>query len=148
LVQSIQEIRLRHSFVAIIALATAGCATVPEAVEGNPQACPAIESKNWHAWIEPKSLGADSYVLYISGEVVLPTPAYEVRLVAGAMDRKMPPSQRFNLQIQENGGMAAQVISTLQVRYRDKTPYPKLSSVIIVCDGQVVATLPAITIME
>ncbi len=110
--------------------------------------CPVIESKNWHAWIDPKPSGQDSFVLNISGDIDLPTPAYQVTLTAGPMNRKMPPDQRFDLQAKPTGGMAAQVITLVPVRYREATPYSHYGSIMIFCDGQELATIRDVTIME
>lgn len=139
---------MRFFSISLLALCCAGCVTTPVEKGNEQDNCPVIESKNWHGWIEPKRAGQESFTLNISGKVDLPTPAYEVSLVAGPMDRKMPPGQRFNLQIEPSSGISTQVITTFSVRYREPTTYPRYSPITIVCGGRELASITDVMVTE
>lgn len=127
----------------------AACATTPEAPQPMEKpACPVIDSGNWHAWIDKMPGPGATPTLNISGEIDLPTPGYEVKLVAGPADRMMPPGQRFDLELTKPDGMVAQVVTPTAVKYREPTPYDRMRLVRISCGGKVLATIPDVMITE
>lgn len=127
----------------------AACSTMYEpAGKRASSSCPAIDNRNWHAWIDRMPGPGATTTLNISGEVDLPTPGYELRLRAGPADRMMPPGQRFALEWQAPQGIVTQVITATQVTYREPTPYSSLRSVTISCGGKELATIPDVMLTE
>lgn len=97
--------------------------------------CPIIESDKWHAWIDRYQKTEDSYRLNVSGEVNLPTPAYEINWSIGPTDRMAPPGIRLFLEPVSQEGMAIQLITTKKVEYNISTSIKHYRHVSIYCEG-------------
>lgn len=105
------------------------------------ETCPVLKSRDWQARLE-RAPGLDEQrILSISGVVDLPTPGYTATLEAGPADRAMPPSQRFRLKAVPPSGMAAQVVTSSTVTYREPATYPAYRSIVILCGERALATI-------
>ncbi len=102
--------------------------------------CPAMESRNWHAWID--RVAENEPRLNISGEVDLPTPGYEVEWKSGILDRRNPPAQRISISFIPPQGIVAQVITPTKVSFTMPSPILKYRSVAIYCGDKLLADIP------
>ena len=82
--------------------------------------CPAVESRNWHAWID--RVAENEPRLVISGEVDLPTPGYKTEWQPGILDRRQPPTQRLSISFTPPDGIVAQVITPTEVSFTMPSP--------------------------
>lgn len=108
---------------------------VKEVVQ-QPLTCPIIESGKWHSWLDKYEQQEGSYRLNISGEILLPNPAYKFKWLVGPTDRMSPPGLRLFLKPIAQEGMAIQVLTTLPVKYELKTPISNYRHVSIYCGKQ------------
>lgn len=139
---------MRAFLIAPLLLSVASCAAMAPPPESASAACPVLDNRNWHAWVD-RMPGPDAQVtLNISGQVDLPTPGYSVSLRAGPMDRAMPPGQSFELVATPPGGIVTQVVTPADVRYREPTVHQRYRRIVIGCGGTVLATIPDVTITE
>lgn len=155
-------------FTSIALVALAGCAAETEveeasaSEEASPEtamdepamastesaACPVIDSRNWTAWVNAMP-GPDSQMkLYVTGEIDLPTPGYEISWTEGMADRSMTPVQRLMLTVTPPDGMAAQVITTESVRYEGPALVKTYGGVIVMCGGSPLAEIDDVTVAE
>lgn len=132
---------------AIIALA--GCQNMnAESVSDAPTAqkteeCSIYDTRDWQASIASLEGTDEKYKLSVSGEVDLPSPAYQVMWKQGPMDRANPPSLRLKLTTENNSeGASIQVISPTKIEYTLETLVPAMKQVIISCGDNVIATVP------
>ena len=102
--------------------------------------CPAIDSRNWHAWID--RIGEDEPRLNITGEVDLPTPGYQVEWQPGISDRRNPPAQRISISFAPPEGIVAQVITPTEVSFTMPSPILEYRSVMIYCGDKLLAEIP------
>jgi len=85
---------------ALLALALpASCATPRDAVA----TCPA--SRDWGAHIDLAREGSSELRLYVHGKVDVP-PGMVAKLRPGPLDRMIPPTQRFSLELRHGRGAA------------------------------------------
>lgn len=127
--------KLLSFLTAPILLATGGCATTGAEEPIAPPVCP-TETRGWNAWVSALPGPGATPTLMIQGEVLLPAGA-EATLTAGPTDRMMPPGQRAVLAVRgadRPGGWQ-------QVRLEIAPALPAYSSVIVSCDGNMVATI-------
>ncbi len=127
---------------ALLAQATPAGAMTPSAD------CAVIESGNWQAWVD-KMPGPDAKpTLHVTGEVVLPTPGYEITWTMGALDRRQPPAQRLKVSTTPPDGMVAQVITTVAVSYAVESPITEYRAVIVGCGDNTLATIADVTVVQ
>jgi hypothetical protein len=104
--------------------------------------CLIYQSRNWLASLKPSSANS-AYLLSVTGEVDLPSPAYKVSWSREIMDRANPPSLRIQLSThQAEEGAAIQMISPTKVNHNIPTDIAIISSVIVGCGKEVLATIP------
>lgn len=139
----------RHGAALALLAALSGCmSAMPDSpAEPAPSgaaagACPVIGDGVWEAWLNAMpGPGASGPTLVISGTVDMPSPGYALKLIEGPADRMMPPSQRFRLEAVRRSGMAAQVVTSTQVSYREKATYSAYRSILILCGDRALATI-------
>lgn len=134
--------------MASMALLSACAPTTPPPAATAAIGCPALDSRNWHAWIDRMPGPNSSLTLNIVGQVDMPTPGYSVTLAQGPADRMMPPGLRFRLQAEAPDGVVPQVIAPTEVQYRAATPYPKIREIIIGCGDSTLVTIPDVMITD
>ena len=130
----------------VACLALPACTTIPE--EGSQTASCGYDSRNWQATIDRMPGPGAAPMLHITGEIDMPMPGYEVRLVAGPADRMMPPGVHFRLESERPDGIVPQVIAPTKVEYREKTPYPEIRRIIIGCGEKTVATISPVPVVQ
>ena len=108
--------------------------------------CPAMESRNWHAWID--RVAENEPRLNISGEVDLPTPGYKVEWQPGILDRRNPPTQRISISFIPPEGVVTQVITPTEVSFTMPSPILKYRSVAIYCGDKLLADIPDVMLSE
>lgn len=119
----------------------------PQASSSAPN-CAVIESTNWQAWVDTMP-GPDSKpTLHVTGEVVLPTPGYDIAWRIGPLDRMQPPAQRLYMDVTAPDGMVAQVITTVAVAYAGETPITNYRAIIVGCGDEVLATISDVTMVQ
>lgn len=105
--------------------------------------CPVLESKNWRAWINTMP-GAEGGKLHVSGDVVLPTPGYDVSLTLGILDRRSPPSQRMTLAATPTSEMVAQVLTSTQLNESFPLMARSYHSIMIYCEDELLVEISEI----
>ena len=78
------------------------------------------------------------YELYISGEITLPHPGYNIEWLKGPLDRMNPPGLRIILQISESDAMTIQVITPVSVGQRFETPISTFRYISIYCGNKLI----------
>ena len=106
----------------------------------NNPSCPAMESRNWHAWID--RVAENEPRLNITGEVDLPTPGYKVEWQPGISDRRKPTTQRISISFVPPEGIVAQVITPTEVSFTMPSPILEYRSVMIYCGDKLLAEIP------
>ena len=120
---------------------------VVESTDTTSTSCPAIESRNWHAWIDygvsrRHRVAENEPRLVISGEVDLPTPGYKVEWKPGILDRRQPPAQRLSISFIPPDGMVTQVITPTEVSFTMPSLLLEYRSVMIYCGDKLLADIP------
>lgn len=110
--------------------------------------CAVLESANWQAWVDTMPGPDAKPTLHVTGEVVLPTPGYEITWSMGALDRRQPPAQRLKLSTAPPDGMVAQVITTVAVSYAMESPITEYRAVIVGCGDNTLATIVDVTVVQ
>lgn len=143
---------VRTCLAPLALIALMGCVPAPA---GAPAAgaipiagCPVLADRNWHAWIDTMPGPGARMTLNLSGEIDLPTPGYTLTLIPGPADRRAPPGLRFNLAASAPGGIVPQVVTPMQVTYRQPTPYAQIRQITIGCGGEALATIPDVRITQ
>ena len=95
--------------------------------------CPVIESSNWVAKLSRASPAGASPLLFVSGDLTLPTPGYSVDLKIGKVDRSAVPTVFVVISTTPPDGMVAQVLDTQTVSMTADAPASRLRSVIVIC---------------
>ena len=95
--------------------------------------CPVIESSNWVAKLTPASHGGAFPILFVSGELTLPTPGYNVGMKIGKADRSAVPTVFAVISATPPDGMVAQMLDTQTVSMTADAPASRLRSVIVIC---------------
>ena len=95
--------------------------------------CPVIESSHWVAKLTPASHDGAPPILFVSGDLTLPTPGYEVDLKIGKADRSAVPTVFVVISATPPDGMVAQVLDTQTVSMTADAPASRLRSVIVIC---------------
>ncbi|WP_413284757.1 hypothetical protein [Vibrio sp. MA40-2] len=104
--------------------------------------CSVYATRDWSAIITPSTNVNNRYQLSITGEVDLPSPAYQVNWTEGITDRAMPPNLRLSLTTERSHNQASiQVISPTKVHYQLETPLANFKSITILCADEVLATI-------
>lgn len=111
-------------------------------------ACPIIESGKWHSWLDKYQQQEGSYRLKLSGEVLLPNPAYKLKWLVGPTDRMNPPGLRLFLKPIALSEMAIQVITTVPVNYELETPISNYRFVSIYCEGKLLAKIENVILTD
>jgi hypothetical protein len=93
--------------------------------------CPVEFIGEWKAWVDAMPPGPN--MLIVRGQVVAPTPGYQAVWREGFADRRLPPGQHFFLEFTPPDGVVAQVITTMDVEYRNEAAYPEYRAVIVHC---------------
>lgn len=143
---------LLRSLSVLLAVALSGCAhsdpsdPVPAGPTNDPAPlathdCPAYETRNWRAWIEPINNATGRGQLNITGQIDLPSPGYSINLTLGPMDRRHPPSLRINVAAIPPDDAALAVISSEDVSYSVETPVLHYRSIHILCGERQLAEL-------
>lgn len=105
----------------------------------NPISCPAMESRNWQAWID--GVAENEPQLNISGEIDLPTPGYQVEWQPGILDRSNPPTQRISIILTPPEGIVIQVVTPSEVSFTMGSPVLEYRSVEIYCDDRLLVDI-------
>lgn len=95
--------------------------------------CPVIESSNWVVKLTPAPHDGASPLLFVSGDLTLPTPGYTVDLKIGKADRSAVPTVFAVISATPPDGMVAQVLDTQTVSMTADAPASRLRSVIVIC---------------
>lgn len=112
----------------------------------NSEQCVIYDTRDWQASITPLIGSDNTYVLTVSGQVDLPSPAYQVVWQKGPIDRANPPSLRLKLTtLNATDGASIQVITAAKIEYTLETPLPAMRNVMVSCGDSVVATIPVST---
>lgn len=118
----------------------ASCETVPPGEEApGSDACAAITSGNWAAWINAMP-GPEGPRLIVTGDVTVPTGGWQVSLELGPTMRSQPPIQIVDLRLTPPGEMATQALVTHQARGRFPA-YPAYRSVVVRCGDRELANI-------
>jgi len=136
-------------------LLTVSCSNTVEVIETGvkevvqqPLTCPIIESEKWHSWLDKYEQQEGSYRLNISGEVLLPNPAYKFKWLVGPTDRMSSPGLRLFLKPIAQAGMAIQVLTTLPVKYELKTPISNYRHVSIYCEDKLLVQIKDVVLTD
>jgi hypothetical protein len=78
-----------------------------------------VDSHDWYAWIDRMPPGPPSF--HVTGVVVLPTPGFEVRLVAASPQGINPTDLILDLKVTPLPGIWPQLVTSMSVRY-DQSP--------------------------
>jgi hypothetical protein len=111
-------------------------------------ACPIIDSRNWHAWVDAMPGPDSKMTLHVVGEVDMPTPGYSFEWREGIADKSATPVQRLMLTATPPDGMIAQVITTEQVNYEGPAITKMYRGILVMCGGSVLADIPDVSIAE
>ena len=112
----------------------------------NNTSCLAMNSRNWHAWIDRQENKKPR--LNISGEVDLPTPGYTVTWKPGILDRKQPPTQNLSVSFTPPEGIVIQVITSTKVSFTMPSEILEYRSVQIYCGDQKLAEIQGVKATE
>ena len=144
----------KYTMLLVISLSIYGCTTAAtnvtkDAIDSNVSAdsyCPVYDSRNWHAWIDRVAGENSNPRLNVSGQVELPNPGYEYKVVRGPLDRRNPPSLRIRVILSPPDGMTAQVIDTKDVTFQMNTDVLEYRSIIVLCGdrqlGEMIDVVP------
>jgi hypothetical protein len=119
------ETPMYRTILPLALLTLASCTTTP--AEPPQAVCPPTD--NWQVWID--IVGGD-LALIADGEVTVPA-GMVARLRPGALDKSMPPGQRFVLELRPGRGPSG----PQRVRGVAKPAMPRYREVIIGCGDQV-----------
>ncbi|MEX6634167.1 hypothetical protein [Hyphococcus lacteus] len=113
-----------------------------------PNDCPVIASRDWQAWINAMP-GPDAVrSLNVTGEIDLPTPGYEIEVIAGAADRSAIPTQRIILKATPPSGMVTQVVTPETVTYSGPVIAQQYRSIMVLCGDQMIAEITDIPVAQ
>ncbi len=96
-------------------------ATRSEKIEVPPDGQTAGECRDWSAWHDHQPPGPT--VLHVSGECEFPSAGYSVELRRSEPQGINPKDLLLDLTVREPSGPAAQVITPVEVRYREETDF-------------------------
>lgn len=96
-------------------------ATRSEKIEVPPKEEPIVDCHGWSAWHDHQPPG--SPVLHVHGECEFPTAGYSVELRRSEPQGINPKDLLLDLIVHEPSGPAAQVITTVEARYREETDF-------------------------
>lgn len=137
--------RLPSCLSRLFLVAAAAGATVPPPAQA-AEACPIVSSRNWHAWID-RFPGKGVNRIVVTGRIALPTAGYGWRLVKAGGLRGRPPLQEFRLELVPPSGIAAEVITEVDVRGEAKTPFSNLR-VMVSCGGKRIAFFDQVVVTD
>ena len=142
--------RLTVASLALVALTN--CQPIDEPVEEVPPVqvgvCPLIESRAWAAWVNAMPGPGATRQLIVTGEIVLPTPGYQITLTAGAADRSATPVQQLILNAAPPSGVVAQVLTTESVRYQGPAISMQYRGVRILCGGKMLTEIMDVPVAQ
>lgn len=90
---------------------------------------PVVDTSDWYAWIDKMPPGPASF--HVTGVVHLPTPGYDVQLVAATPQGFNPKELILELLVTPRRGFWPQVITAVSVRYDDRTPAIEYDGVLV-----------------
>jgi hypothetical protein len=97
-----------------------GSASIPVGpIQQGPKNPVIVSSSDWYAWVNQMPPGPASF--HVTGIVQLPTPGYDVRLVAAEPQGINPRELICNLQVTPRPGIWPQIVTSVSVRY-DESP--------------------------
>jgi hypothetical protein len=116
----------KHGKTSVLAFAmlgdrVVGSASIPvEAKHDCPKKNPAtVDTSDWYAWMNRMPPGPASF--HVTGVVRLPTPGYDVKLVAATPQGINPAILILDLQVAPRPGIWPQVVTSVSARY-DQSP--------------------------
>ena len=110
--------------------------------------CSIYDSRKWHAQINQYQ-SENKFLLVVTGEVDLPSPAYKVAWSLGPTDRANPPGQRLFLSAESSTNAASiQVITPTKIEFKRKVPFPVYRYISIVCGGRLLATITDVQLSD
>ena len=113
-----------------------------------PNDCPVVASRNWQAWINAIP-GPDAVrTLNVTGEVDLPTPGYEIEVIAGPADRSAIPTQRLIIKTTPPSGMVTQVVTPETVSYAGPTIAQQYRAIMVLCGDQMIGEITDIPLAQ
>jgi hypothetical protein len=110
--------------------------------------CPIIESGKWHSWLDRHDQPENSYRLQVSGEVLLPNPAYDFTWAEGPTDRMYPPEIRLYLTPIARDEMVIQVLTPMPIKYEMSTLITNYRHVSIYCEGKLLTQITDIKLTD
>ncbi|WDI32038.1 hypothetical protein PUV54_02390 [Hyphococcus flavus] len=113
---------------------------------GQPTTCPIVDSRGWKAWVNAMPGPDAQRTLIVMGEVDTPTPGYTFEWSVGVADRSAIPMQRLHLTATPPDGMAAQVITTEEVRYDGPAIAEQYRAVVVMCGEELLADITDVTV--
>jgi hypothetical protein len=137
----------KYTFALVGCLLLMGCngresnespVVAPPHSDSNDSNCPIYESTSWQARLKESPEVDNMYELYISGEITLPHPGYNIEWLKGPLDRMNPPGLRIILQISESDAMTIQVITPVSVGQRFETPISTFRYISIYCGNKLI----------
>ncbi|WP_411818240.1 hypothetical protein [Hyphococcus sp. DH-69] len=110
--------------------------------------CPVIASRNWNAWINAMPGPDATRSLHVTGEIDLPTPGYEIEMIAGVADRSAIPTQRLIIKATPPSGMVTQVITTESVSYSGPAIADLYRSIMVLCGDTVLTEITELQLAQ
>ncbi|GAB4523880.1 MAG: hypothetical protein Tsb0010_07900 [Parvularculaceae bacterium] len=126
--------------IAFIAAGGAFSVHAPAAAQADA-ACPAIDSRAWTARIEPDPF-TNELRLIVFGQMLMPTPGYELMLTPTLNAKSYPPIQFFDLAIAPPSDAAAQALAWHDVVYEGPADAPAYRMVKVRCGRREIASIP------
>lgn len=120
----------------------------PSEIAKQPKTCPIVESGKWHAWLDKYEQKSGLYRLNISGEILLPNPAFNLEWSKGPTDRMNPPGLRLFLKPVATDTMAIQVLTSTMAKYEMETPIPNYRHVSIYCEGKLLGKVSDVLLTD
>lgn len=103
-------------------------------------ACPAIDSRAWTARIEPDPF-TNELRLIVFGQMLMPTPGYDLALAPTLNAKSYPPIQFFDIVISPPSGAAAQALAWHDVVYEGPADAPAYRMVKVRCGRREIASI-------
>lgn len=101
-----------------------------------------IQTSRWRAWVDAMpGPGRRSHPLYVTGEIMLPTPGYKVTLVKARPADLRGPFLVLDLVIERERKPDAPVVTRYNPRYADPSPPRRYTGVRIRYRGKLVQTI-------
>lgn len=119
-----------------------------KSINSQTPVCPVIESIKWHAWLDHSKQKNNSYHLNVSGELLLPNPAYNFTWSIVPTDNLPPHRLALSLKPILQAEMIIQVFTIKSVKYTLETSINNYQSISVYCEGKLSTQIENVMLIQ